>query len=718
MSYIKGEVSYQVYFNKDNNYGVYKVQFEETNEPLLDFKTTCTISGYFADLEVGTSYTFNGSMKLNTKYGYSFVVETYERILPTSKEGIVSFLSSDAFKGIGRKTAQTIVDALGEEAINLILEDKNILNKVPSLNERKREIIYDSLVANRDIENTLVTLYSYGLTPKMAMRIYKFYEQYTLDVVKTTPYKLIEDVEGIGFNRADKIALKSGIHPKSEMRVESCLLYCLQEEANETGNTYMYKSDLISRTISYLGFYLEDRDLIERSIDNLVAKQKVFAQNDEISAWSIYNAEKYIAYKLKKINSKRYTSFHKDEITNLIHSFEETQHLTYEDEQVEAILSAIINNVSIITGGPGTGKTTIVKGILSVYRQIIESNAEYIKLCAPTGKAAKRIEESTNYESKTIHRLLGYDVNGHFTYNRYNILDARLVIVDETSMVDTFLFDRLLDALRDDVKIVIVGDYDQLPSIGPGQVLKDIIDSNAFKVTRLKKIHRQKENSKIISLAYDILDGAIKTELDESHDELSFIPCDREDFLEVLRNTVQHFMNLGYSLHNDIQVLIPIYKSPVGIEVVNKYLQGELNSNYNFEGNIDGNTFFLDDKVIQLVNQYEDGVMNGDMGVVTDCTNNELKVDFQGTNVVYKGMDIYNIQLAYAISIHKAQGSEFPVVILPIFSNYNILLNRKLIYTAVTRAKENLIIIGQNGPLTHGITVSSKDRLTKLKSFL
>ena len=292
------------------------------------------------------------------------------------------------------------------------------------------------------------------------------------------------------------------------------------------------------------------------------------------------------------------------------------------------------------------------------------------------------------------------------------------MVIDEASMIDTYLFERLLEALPVDTKLVIVGDSDQLPSIGPGQVLKDLIDSNVFHTTKLTKIHRQKKNSKIISLAYDILDESINTELDSDHEELSYIPCDARELPETLESTIRHFLGKGYNLENDIQVLIPLYKGQVGIDATNKYLQAVFNSKDNVEMNYDSNIYYIDDKVIQLVNQYEDMVMNGDMGVVKDLlSDKEIIVDFQGNEVKYKGQDISNISLAYSISIHKSQGSEFKVVIVPIFSQYNVILNKKLLYTAVTRAKDYLVLIGDMRSMRNAIKISSKDRLTRLINF-
>lgn len=720
MSYVKGEVTYQVYYNEKNSYGVYRVEIDETNEPSFDFHKTCTITGFFHGIEEGANYTFNGKMSFNPKYGYSFIVETYERILPTSKEGIIEYLSGDAFKGIGIKTATTIVETLGSDTIELILNDKNVLKKVPGLTDKKIDSIFDTLLTNRDLENTLITLYSYDITPKLAMRIIEKYGSQTLDAIKLNPYQLIDDIEGIAFIKADKIALKLGTNEKSFNRIEACINYCLMENAQDTGNTYVDKDELIDKVMRFLSFSYDDREFIERSIVSLNFKGKIKEIDNTLSDIRVYNAENYIASKLKLLNSSPKKSFFIEEIKRVIEKLETYQNFKYEDEQVKAIYSALTNNVSIITGGPGTGKTTIEKGIIYSYKELISNDSEVVSLCAPTGKAAKRIEESTGFSAKTIHKLLGYDAQGNFYYNKFNPLPTKLLIVDEASMIDCFLFHRLLESLNNDCKVVIVGDSDQLPSIGPGQILKDLIDSDVFVTTKLLKIHRQKENSKIISLAYNVLDEDISTEIDEEHDELSFIPSKPEDLNEILKSVLNHFMGLGYSLITDIEILVPIYKSMVGIDSINRYIQENFNSNYNFELKTDASNLFLDDKVIQLVNQYEDGVMNGDMGVITDILpeSNEIIVDYQGNEVKYKGNDISNIQLAYSISVHKSQGSEFKVVILPVFNNYKIILNKKLIYTAITRAKEHLVIIGNFRALNDAIKIASKDRLTRLKSFL
>ena len=720
MSYIKGEVTYQIYYNDRTMYGVYKINIEETDESYFDFQKTATITGSFKPLENGVTYLFNGSMVFNQKYGYTFVCDTYERILPTSREGLIEFLSGDNFKGIGKNTATKVVDTLGLDAISLILESKEVLNKVDGMNEKKKRIIYDSLVESRDVQNTLITLYSYGISPKISMRIYDKFGVHSIDVIKTNPYQLIDEVEGIAFIKADQIALKTGISTKSKSRIEACISYTLINNADETGNTIMDKEELILKVRRYLSFSREETDLIKEGIESLISKDKIYEYGDYYIDARLYNSEKYIAKKLLLMKESENGNFTEREIDSLIKNTERQFDIVYEREQKDAIKAALLNKVSIITGGPGTGKTTIERGILAVYHQLMRSDYDSVKLCAPTGKAAKRIEESTLYPAQTIHKLLGYDTMGNFYYGRMNTLPVKLLIVDEASMIDIYLFKRLLEALEVGTRIVIVGDSDQLPSIGPGQVLKDLIDSDTLCTTRLTKIHRQKANSKIISLAYDVIDGEITTELDEEHDELTFIKTSTEDFLPTLENVVNHYTGMGYDLYSDIQILIPIYKGGVGIDAVNRYMQMNYNMNFKSE-NMDNSydSFYIDDKVIQLSNQYEDGVMNGDMGIISDkLGDREVSVDFQGTKVTYKNQDLGNINLAYAISIHKSQGSEFKVVIIPYFQGYKVLLNKRLTYTAITRAKEHLVLMGDFRCFRDSIKIKAEDRLTTLKNFL
>ena len=719
MSYVKGEVTYRVYHNDLNMYSVYKVEIEDTDIKELEFYKTCSITGYFEGLDIGSTFIFKGKLIESKKYGFTFQADTFERVLPASREGVIGFLSGDLFKGIGKSIATQIVDTIGDDCLKEIISDKRVLDKVSGLSEKKKDIIYDTLYANMEIEEILVTLYSYGISPKIAYRIYDTYKDYTLDVLKNEPYRLIKDVDGVAFLKADKIALSTGINLKSESRIEACLEYTLRQYTEETGNTYMERDELIEKTRNFLLFDRSDDDNIKQCLSNLSFRGDIIEEDNSYSPSILYNAEKYIAKKLRNMNKDSKKPFFTEEIERLIKTLEERENISYEEGQKEAIFSALLNNVSIITGGPGTGKTTIEKGIIYVYNELVERDLDMIFLCDPTGKASKRIEESTGYRAQTIHRTLGYDREGNYTYTKYNPLPARLVVVDEASMIDTYLFQKLLEALPVDCKLVIVGDSDQLPSIGPGQVLKDLIDSKAFKTTKLTKIHIQKKNSKIINLAYDILDEEITTSIDEEHDELNFIPCDPGDLKEVLESTIRHFLGKGYSLENDIQVLIPMYKGQVGIDYINKYLQSALNSKHNFEMDYDTSTYYLDDKVIQLVNQYEDMVMNGDMGVVKDLlSNKEIIVNYQGNEVKYKGQDISNISLAYAISIHKSQGSEFKVVIVPIFNQYSVILNKKLLYTAVTRAKEHLVIVGNMNAMLKAIKVLSKDRLTRLSKFL
>ena len=395
MSYLKGEVDFKVYYNEKTGYGVYKVVVDETDEEYYEPKKIATIAGTFLPLEIGADYSFEGSLVFNQKYGYSYSVTKAERILPTSKDGLISFISGDSFKGIGRGTATKVVETLGLDAIALILSNKNVLDNVPGMNEKKKNIIYDSLATNRDISNILVTLYSYGISPKISMRIYDKFKSNTIDIIKSNPYILIDEIEGIAFIKADQIALKTGVNTKSPARVEACIVYVLLNNAESVGDTYIIREELIEKVKEYLSFTKEDIKLIDEAIERLLFIHKIYEYKEGYILDRLYNAEKYIASKLLAMNKVHTKKYDKEEIDFYLENLERQLDIKYEDNQKEAIYEAINNNLSIITGGPGTGKTTIERGIIYVYSSLYPSYKDSVKLAAPTGKAAKRIEEST-----------------------------------------------------------------------------------------------------------------------------------------------------------------------------------------------------------------------------------------------------------------------------------------------------------------------------------
>ncbi len=726
LNYVEGILKSYLFFNETNLYSVLKLEITDTNESQLVFyEPTMIICGFFPKLETGCLYRFYGSIKHHPKYGIQFDAERYERIIDSSYEGLIDYLSSGLMKGIGPKTAKRIIDTLGLDALEKIANNPEILLSVPKFSKKLIKSLHQVIIDNRQMESTLVWLYGFQISPRMAMKIYQTYGVKTIDVIRENPYVLIDEVEGIGFKRADEIGLKVGFSYDSPLRIHAVILYLLQEYANKYGDTYLDKSKLMDYTVSYLKVNDEtfvEAESIDHEIQNLIQEGKIVEIENRIGLRLFYRAEETIAKRTKKFLEIAKSDVPLDVLNQAIKAFEESQGITYTTNQKEAILCALVNPFSIITGGPGTGKTTIVKGIVQIYLSLHQgkkSIKELIKLAAPTGKASKRLSEATEMPAVTIHRLLGYDYLGHFAYDEMNPLDAKLVIIDEASMLDVSLAKQLFTSLNPNTKVVIVGDENQLPSVGPGQVLSDLMNATIFPVVRLSKIHRQASDSTIIKLAYDILNQQITDSVLDYHDDLSYIRSNEADIPDRVVHIVQEAINAGYDLWEDIEILIPMYRGVAGIDHINSLLQSTFNHDHqdqSIQGG--GKTFYYHDKVMQLANQPEDGIMNGDLGIVSGILDErEMLVDFSGNIVKYNVKDFDNLTLAYAISVHKSQGSEFKLVILPMVRSYSIMLKRKLLYTGVTRAKDKLIIVGEFSALKRGILGIESPRKTFLSLF-
>jgi len=727
MNFLEGTIKQYLFYNEDSSYSVIRVEIKDTAEnELIHFEPTIVVCGFFPRLEQYQTYKFYGEVTDHPKYGIQYSASRFERIMESTRTGIIDYLSSDLFKGVGPKTAEAIVDSLGLDALDKIANNRNVLDEIPRMNKQKMDLIAETLHDNRQIETTLVWLYGFEISPRMAMKIYQKYGYQSIDVIKDDPYVLIDEVEGIGFKRADEIGLKIGFSYNHPLRLKAVIMYLLSEYMNKYGDTFLEKDKLLEYTMSYLNvnedFYIEESQVIDR-LELLAIEGKIIDVDDKISLRGIYFSEKAVASILFKHSQYEEEPVDNTLIEDYLNQFEKIRNIEYTPMQRKAIIKALEEHFVIITGGPGTGKTTIIDAITHVYRLMHQANksiASKIKLAAPTGKAAKRLNEATGLEATTIHRLLGYDYEGHFAYSQHEKIDASLIIVDETSMMDVSLANHLFQALSPRTKLVIVGDENQLPSVGPGQVLCDLIESDLFTVVKLEKIHRQAVDSSIISLAYDVLSQNLNEHMFEQKDDRIFIQTRENMVSDYILKLIRNQIKLGYSLLEDIQVLIPIYKGMNGIDRINQLIQDRFNRvNEAFQIVYKDKTFRFQDKVMQLVNQPEDGIMNGDLGIVTGIIEDkEILVDFSGRNVKYNVKDFDNITLAYAISIHKSQGSEFKVVILPLVRSYTIMLKRKLIYTAITRAKEALIMIGEKEALQRGIYGKEPPRKTWLKQFL
>jgi exodeoxyribonuclease V alpha subunit len=558
------------------------------------------------------------------------------------------------------------------------------------------------------------------------MKLFNRYKEQTLDVLDENPYRLIDEVEGIGFKRADEIAFKLGFSEDNPLRIEAAILFAFNEYIFSHGHTYLEENEL-SKAIYQILSSTIDNQLVTEGISRLIEQKRIIKEDTFYYLKHVKKAEQSIATNLLKFETN--SIFDDKVIFDQISRIEHILAITYTDKQKEAIISSIKNPITVITGGPGTGKTTVLLGLLMTYSFLFGLNlespsiVETIALAAPTGRSARRMKEVMNVPAQTIHRLLGYDYDGTFHYDEVNQLTQKLYIIDEVSMVDIFLADQLFRAIPENAKVVLVGDKDQLPSVGPGQVLADIIASNSLEVIELKEIHRQANNSGIIELANRINNQIVDDYSYESTDDLFFMKMNEMDITKTLIALTDDAINQGYDLIEDMQILIPKYKGAVGIDMVNALFQKHYQNETDIHLQNGSTRFYMNDKVIQLVNAPDKGVMNGDIGVVKDIyetTKKEkvMRVQFSDGIVQYEEMDLDELSLAYAISVHKSQGSEYKIVYMPLVRSYSVMLRKELLYTGVTRAKQYLYLLGELRLIEKASKVLNEKRKTKLKDYL
>ncbi len=688
---------------KENNFQIVSV-YTDTGKDII-------ISGYFQPMIKEVSYEVEGDFVVHPKFGEQLQVKSMKKKIDTSKQGIVDYLSSNFFPGVGEKYASEIYDKLGPNCLDLIIEDKEVLNKT-NLSNKIKEVLYTSLIQNKSLEELFVKMYDSGLSTKNIMKLYEKYQDRTLNHIYNDPYSLIYELDGFGFKKADSLAIKLGFSLLDNKRIQALIMYTIYNLSDSFGMSYVNKSNLYKE----INRYSEEIEIsiLDKGINNLIAKNRLIFEEEKIYIKEIFEAELEVSGKIKSMNGK--TKFKEILIDESLNDYQEFNEIDFSEDQLQAMKKSLSNKVSIITGGPGTGKTTIVKGIIDVFAMlnsynILDDRAIVdIKLLAPTGKAAKRLREKCNFPAETIHRCLGLDNDGNFLYNEFNLLTAKLIVIDEVSMIDLLLANNLLKAINPKAIIVFVGDKDQLPSIACGEILNDLINSGIVKLSILNTIYRQKNNSGIVNLAKMINTGFVDENVFHDNNDLHFLPCKDKDISSLIIRYIAIAMKQGYDLNEDITVLIPMYKGTNGIDNINTLVSDTYNKDYKFSFTYKDKTFKQNDKVIQLVNERELQIYNGDIGYIRhkgiikeDTDKEKISISFDSKLINFNLNELDNIKLAYSTSIHKSQGSEYKVVIMPITKAHNIMLKRKLIYTGVTRAKEKLILIGDYDVFTNAI---------------
>ncbi|MGE5702822.1 MAG: ATP-dependent RecD-like DNA helicase [Clostridia bacterium] len=716
-TYIRGHVVSEIFYNEENWYGVFRVKIEETTEPIKETETV--VVGHFPRPHVEELYTFYGEWKVHPKFGNQYMVTRYERETPKTKSGVERYLSSGLFTGIGKKLAKRIVEHLGVDALTVIADDPDRLAEIPGISPTRAKIIFDSVIEHRSLERTMVFLYEFGIGVHLALRIYQTYKLATMTVLTETPYKLIEDIQGIGFKRADEIARSTGIAASSPERLQAAALFVLQEASYGEGHVYLPKTEVCQRALQLLqdcGGHAFTFEQAEGALEEMHIAQKAYWDDDEkIYVPSLFFAEIGFAKRVRfYADQDLKTVFPASEFYRALGKVEEELGITYAQTQRDAVEKAVSSGFMLLTGGPGTGKTTVIRGICRVFSQLhgisldpkqydAHDNPFPILLVAPTGRAAKRMTETTGLPAMTIHRLLGWD-GQNFEHDQERQIRGKLLIVDEMSMVDIWLANQLFRALPDDIQIILVGDPDQLPSVGPGNVLLDLLSADFLPRVQLTDIYRQAEESSIIRMAHDIRQGKVPADLLDFLPDRRFFTSSPQDVVKIVKQICAGAVKKGYTA-KDIQVLAPMYKGVAGVNQLNEELQTLFNpgSEQRREITFGETVFRTGDKVLQLVNNAEEQVFNGDIGEIeaifrpneNEENEEQMVISFDGRDVVYRRSQYHQLTLAYCCSVHKSQGSEFPIVIMPFVRNYYRMLRRKLAYTGITRSKSFLIMCGE-----------------------
>lgn len=711
---IKGKFGHIVYKDQNTRYTVARFRLYELNEK------TITVTGYLPEFPKDTLVALMGEYVEHPRFGLQFSIQSYRKILPTEPDSIVSFLSSPLFAGIGQKFAQSIVDTLGDDCLNLLKDDIDLLKEVKGFNEKKKTAIIEGLILAGEDEEALRFFSTHGFGIRNVMRLERVYGKKAYELIKENPYRMCDEVDGIGFKTADKLALSMGLEIDDPRRLKAACTALVMDQCMRSGDSYV---DIEGLEIGFNKQFPESD--FENTLQQCLVERKLVEVGGHIFPLSQYIEERTIARILTQFPYVSLESMDPLKIHEHLNQFELTMNIHYDTKQTEAILSFFEKSFLILTGGPGTGKTTVVGAMIHLFKDLYPSHT--LACIAPTGRAAKRLSEINEVQAYTIHSLLKWDLESNtFGKTEQDPLEVDVLIIDEFSMVDTYLFAQLLKASQKVAKILIVGDKDQLPSVAPGNVLSDLIESDQFHSITLETIYRQESGSDVITLAHQIrnqtIDFSILTK------DIQFLDGNAYEAKVKLLKTISNALELGFGIH-DFQVISPMYSGVLGIDNLNHLLQKLCNPPDTFKRELKvGSIIFRDqDKILQLKNQPNDDVFNGDIGTLIDIIyakededkQNRLIVDFDGRIVEYTSENIYNITLAYCISVHKSQGSEYPVVMMPILSEHRILLKKRLLYTAITRASKKLLLFGDPQLFIHSAQEAiERKRQTKLLEHL
>lgn len=682
------------YQHPDNGYSVMKVKVK-------DYADLVTIVGNLLDVPVGSVLLCEGAWQVDRKYGNQFVVERWEEVMPATLYGMEKYLGSGLVKGIGPKYAQSIVGRFGLETIDVIETAIDRLYEVPGIGKKRVTKIQESWEKQKDIKEVMLFLQGHGVSTAYAAKIYRQYGKKSKETVRSNPYRLAEDIWGIGFKTADAIASRMGYEKNDPRRCKSGLSYTLSQLADE-GHVYAEETQLIQAAKTLLS---SDEAPLRQALAAMIQAEELFLDGEAIYLPPFYYAEVGTANKLLALLKTSETSLFNtvDEVVNSDdQAFFSDAGVEYDEVQAAAIREAVTSKVMVLTGGPGTGKTTTTKGIIAA----LKTMGLRVLLAAPTGRAAKRLSEATGLEAKTIHRLLAFNPKDGYQRNDEHPLEGDALIVDECSMIDIILMNQLLKAVPLTMRLVLVGDIDQLPSVGAGKVLQDLIDSQVVPVIRLTRIFRQAQLSRIVMNAHAINRGQFPDISNNAQSDFFFINMDEPEAVAdtIVTLVKERLPNAYHQPINHIQVLTPMQRGVVGAANLNMALQQALNPT-NVHLNRGGYTFRQGDRVMQLHNDYDKDVFNGDMGYIrrVDTEDRTLQVDFDGRLVTYDVTELDELTLAYATTIHKAQGSEYPIVVMPVLMTHYVMLQRNLIYTGITRAKSICVLIGSKKALAYAI---------------